>query len=174
MLIHVAAISAELKALALEVYNRRLKERLEKRAFVIENDLVEQKKVFISHFDLITPGLLFGSPVLLHHYHRQKQSGGRKTKEELLEEKEITRSMQKFLQLHGKDEHEPFVDGLVRTRSQKSNHPLLSMCIPRFLIFSIQRNHCYVSEYSSCRNGAEWELRLWWRVRSMRRRKRGM
>lgn len=35
----------DLKGSALEVYNRRLDERLYRRAFVIENDLVEQKKV---------------------------------------------------------------------------------------------------------------------------------
>lgn len=40
-------LMADLKAAALEVYNRRLKERLEKRAFVIENDFVEQKKVVL-------------------------------------------------------------------------------------------------------------------------------
>jgi hypothetical protein len=35
----------DLKGAALEVYNRRLKERIDRRAFVIENDLIEQKKV---------------------------------------------------------------------------------------------------------------------------------
>ena len=39
------APNLDLKGSALEVYNRRLDERLYRRAFVIENDLVEQKKV---------------------------------------------------------------------------------------------------------------------------------
>lgn len=79
----------DLKGSALEVYNRRLDERLYRRAFVIENDLVEQKK-------------------------KQAAAKEKKSKEEIQEEREISRAMQKFLQLQGKGEHEPFIDGLVQ------------------------------------------------------------
>jgi hypothetical protein len=56
---------------------------------------------------------------VLTHFNLQKQAVAaakeKKSKEEQQEEREISRAMQKFLQLQAKGEHEPFIDGLVRT-----------------------------------------------------------
>jgi len=59
----------ELKSAALEVYNRRLKDRLEKRAFVIDNDLVEQKKVFFTSCFLL---FISTAEWVLRHFRNQQ------------------------------------------------------------------------------------------------------
>lgn len=74
----------DLKFQVLDIYNRKLLDRYEKRKFVLQNDLLDLKKP------------------------KQKRK-----EEQGPDERALQRSMQLFLQLHTREEHDTFVDGLI-------------------------------------------------------------
>jgi len=76
----------DLKYQVLDIYNRRLYDRYEKRKFVLDNDLLDLKK--------------------------QSKERKAKWREEPSEERALHQTMRPFLQLSNRDEHEAFLDGL--------------------------------------------------------------
>jgi len=80
----------ELKVQIVDIYNRRLKERVERRKFVIDNNLME-----------------------LYKQKRPKGEKGTRNKEQEAEEKNLRKSMQKFIQAHNREQHDQFIEGLL-------------------------------------------------------------